>query len=217
MSGSRFNQPCNQKSAHYNRLASATGTNYHHLAAANAAFSEDSSDARLLRGSHLFDRQHYEKHFDVSSYPRSHLYVFNPLQERAGNFWYADSGADDYYQVYAWDVVDIFFATIVASLPALNGVVDAGLGKMKALGSTSASTLLSRLRAFGNSSPDTRDYDTQLSDKGAGKLFRDGFGAVEGVKKSRNASDQFDEPILNREADIELQRPGEPFGHGTAL
>lgn len=31
---------------------------------------------------------------------------------------------DDYCTVYAWDVVDIFFATIVASLPTLNGIVD---------------------------------------------------------------------------------------------
>ena len=31
---------------------------------------------------------------------------------------------DDFDRVYAWDVVGIFFATVVASLPALNGVLD---------------------------------------------------------------------------------------------
>lgn len=55
----------------------------------------------------------------------------------------------DFYTVYAWDVVDIFFATVVASLPALNAPLDAVFGKMKetSLGSkNSGIPLLSKLR-----------------------------------------------------------------------
>lgn len=125
----------------------------------------------------------------------------------------SDNGVDDYYQVYAWDVVDIFFATTVASLPALNGVVDVVIAKLKALGSTSASSLLGRVHTFGLTFQRTGEFGAQLSDKSTGKTSSHSFVAVEGDKNSRNAPDQFDEPILSQAADFELQRPGEHFRH----
>lgn len=93
-------------------------------------------------------------------------------------------------------MVDIFFATIVASLPALNGVVDVAIRNLIAFGSKSSSSLLSRLRSFGISSQDTGDDSTQLTDK-------DSFGAVEEDTNLGNNSDQFDESILRRDAALE--------------
>lgn len=93
-------------------------------------------------------------------------------------------------------MVDIFFATIVASLPALNGVVDIAIGTLIAFGSKSSSSLLSRLRSFGISSQGTGDDSTQLTDK-------DSFGAVGEDTNLGNNSDQFDESILRRDAALE--------------
>lgn len=198
MSSSQFSQFRKQNSTHYNRLAPATGTNYHSLAASDAAFSQDTSDVHLLRGCNLFNRQYYEKHLDKSRHPRSHLYVVKSIANlnQKGSLAQSDTGLDHYYQVYAWDVIDIFFATIVASLPALNGLVDVAIGTLKAFGSTSRSSLLSRLRSFGISSQGTGDNSIQLTDK-------DSFGAVEGDKNLGNDSHQFDESILRQVADLE--------------
>lgn len=38
-----------------------------------------------------------------------------------------------YYEIYAWNTVDICFAVIVASLPALNSLLDAGIEKFKSI------------------------------------------------------------------------------------
>lgn len=72
---------------------------------------------------------------------------------------------DDYYELYAWDVVDIFFATVVASLPALNGVLELAISKTKSWGSVSAMQLRSKIRSFGNGSPGSQTYNTKLSDE----------------------------------------------------
>lgn len=128
-----------------------------------------------------------------------------------------NTGLDDYYQLYAWDVIDIFFATIVASLPVLNGLVDEGIAKAKALGLKSNFSILNRFRSFGIPPQGNDEYDTRLSDKGIDKVFKSSFGALGGKQKLRNASDQFNEPILRHEADIELQRFGEDSVHQTTL
>jgi hypothetical protein len=75
------------------------------------------------------------------------------------------SDVDDYYELYAWDVVDIFFATIVASLPALNGVFGTAVSSLKSWGSVSATQLVSKLRSVRNRSRGSQDYNTKLSDK----------------------------------------------------
>lgn len=72
---------------------------------------------------------------------------------------------DDYYELYAWDVVDIFFATIVASLPALNGVFDIAVSRLKSWGSISATQLVGKFRSVGTDSRGSQSYNTKLSDK----------------------------------------------------
>lgn len=73
---------------------------------------------------------------------------------------------DDYYELYAWDVVDISFATIVASLPPLNGLFDLALLKLKTWGSVSAARLAGKFRAIGHGSRASQTYDdSQLARK----------------------------------------------------
>ena len=50
---------------------------------------------------------------------------------------YPNYNTDNLNRVYAWDVVDIFCALIVASLPTLNGVIDAGISSLKTWASVS--------------------------------------------------------------------------------
>lgn len=38
-----------------------------------------------------------------------------------------------YYEVYVWNTIDICFAVVVASLPALNNLLDAGMERFKAM------------------------------------------------------------------------------------
>lgn len=113
-------------------------------------------------------------------------------------FWYR---ADDYYQVYAWDVVDIFFATTVASLPALNGLLDTSIIRLKSLGASSA-WIFSRIRLYGSSSQNPHGDNTRLSDRLDGKSF--GYSAGD---KQTSSSDQFEEPVLHERVNIELHRP----------
>ena len=54
---------------------------------------------------------------------------------------------DDYYELYTWDVVDISFATIVASLPPLNGLIDLALFRLKSWGSETATRLMGKFRS----------------------------------------------------------------------
>lgn len=72
---------------------------------------------------------------------------------------------DDYYELYAWNVVDIFFATIVASLPALNGVFDSAISRLQSWGSISATQLVGKFRSVKNSSRGSRSHNSRLSDK----------------------------------------------------
>ena len=102
---------------------------------------------------------------------------------------------------------------IFASLPALNGVVDAGILNLRAMASTSSLSILGRIRAFRISSQSTGEHSSRLSNQGTGKILTYRFGAVEEDKKRRINSDQFDDPILRREADIVLQLPGENLRH----
>lgn len=109
----------------------------------------------------------------------------------------------DYYTIYAWNIVDIFFATIVASLPALNGVLDQGIKKMMTIGSGSSSGLLSWFQSLVSNNWNSQSYGTKLSDKDAGNGFSKGLTR----DKSSVAFRQLEEPILHRAADIELQSP----------
>ena len=59
------------------------------------------------------------------------------------------SALDDYYAIYAWDVVDISFATIVASLPALNDLGETLGNKWKSLDAQAGSW--SKIYIFGSS------------------------------------------------------------------
>ena len=106
----------------------------------------------------------------------------------------------DYYPVYAWDVVDIFFATIVASLPALNGLVDQSVARLKQWGSTSSSWLLNN--AFGSSNSNSE----RLPSKVTKDAFHDKF-IRQGKSLDSKESQEPMTPIISRPSDIELQRP----------
>lgn len=67
----------------------------------------------------------------------------------------------DYYAVYAWNVVDIFFATIVASLPSLNGVIEQVIRKVKATGLRSGKDLLSKFGFAASYKRSTSQKDTE--------------------------------------------------------
>ena len=90
---------------------------------------------------------------------------------------------DDYCTVYAWDVVDIFFATIVASLPALNGIVDQAIKMVMTWGSSSGLTVFSRLRSLGPINQSSRGFDTKVHP-------RDGFKALSAKGKSSASFEQ---------------------------
>ena len=123
---------------------------------------------------------------------------------------YPDYNPDNLYRVYAWDVVDIFFALIVASLPALNGVIDAGISRLKTWASVSTTSLFGRASNFGASSQHSRGYDTRLPDREGNRSFRNGVARG----KESTSSDPFQEPILAQEGDMELQHPANSYKRG---
>lgn len=102
-----------------------------------------------------------------------------------------------------WDGIDIFFATVVVSFPALNGILDIFLLRLKTWGSSSSTSLLKRLRMFDLSSKNSRHNRTRLTDGDTRKRFH-----VSAMGRNRsNSLDPFEEPILRQELDVELQRP----------
>ncbi|KAM0797128.1 hypothetical protein BDR22DRAFT_824635 [Usnea florida] len=105
--------------------------------------------------------------------------------------------------VYAWDIVDIFFALIAASLPTLNGVINAGISSLKTWASVSKMSVFGRFGAFGVLSQHIRGYDTRLSDREGKRSIRNGVARG----KESTSPDPFQEAILAHEGDIELQRP----------
>lgn len=141
------------------------------------------------------------------------MYVFHFLQiQRRELVQYIDGCIDDYTSIFAWDAVDISSATIVASLPALNGVIDVGVLKMKAWVSNSTLTLLGRIRGLNTSSKYTKDYSMQLSDKGSRGTLREDFNIMKKKWKSRTATNRFDESNSHREADTEYEYFEEHLG-----
>lgn len=115
-------------------------------------------------------------------------------------------GPDVTYQIATigvWDGIDIFFATVVASFPALNGILDIFLLRLKTWDSSSSTSLLKRLRMFDLSSQNSRHNRTRLTDGDTRKRFH-----VSAMGRNRsNSLDPFEEPILRQELDVELQRP----------
>ena len=139
------------------------------------------------------------------------MYVFNFLQiQRRELVQYIDGCIDDYTSIFAWDAVDISSATIVASLPALNGVIDVGVLKMTAWVSNSSLILLGRIRGLNTSSKYTKDYSTQLSDNGSRGTLREDFDIMKKKWKSRTAT--IDESNSHREADTEYEYFEEHLG-----
>ena len=120
-----------------------------------------------------------------------------------GRFAEGENVKDDYYAVYAWDVVDIFFATIVASLPALNGIIDQGIQKVTTWGSSSGLILFIKLRSLTSTSQKSRGYDT----KAIAGDSRSGFKVFSATGKTSASFDQHGDTILLNQADIELRSP----------
>ena len=111
---------------------------------------------------------------------------------------------DGFHTVYAWDVVNIvfffFFAMVVASLPAVNGVLDRGIKKVTAMRSRSYRGLLSWFQSAISTRGSLQCYDAKLFDsKPAHNLHN---GLLEG--KSPMSSQQHEEPTHPRPAAIEL-------------
>lgn len=111
----------------------------------------------------------------------------------------------DYYDEYAWDVVDIFFATIVASLPALNGLLDYGLKRLRGSVSTAtrsfsiASTVSSYVKP-----PPTTPWP---GSKNAKIPLEETSGVGERPPKVSWSHDSFVKPVIDTPVDLELQVP----------
>ncbi|KAL9119287.1 MAG: hypothetical protein Q9187_004162, partial [Circinaria calcarea] len=102
----------------------------------------------------------------------------------------------DYYDIYAWNIVDIAFATIVASLPALNSLEDTLIRRVKqwsiGLNLSGSSSFLSKFltlssRAIKRNPPSEDIAESSMNGK-----------------YSNKSSDSFD-PIIHRQIDVELE------------
>lgn len=129
-----------------------------------------------------------------------------PVPARKGSA--GDDLPDDYYTIYAWDVVDGLFATIVASLPALNCVIEASIVRMRILGSHSRSFLRAKIRTLGGSSQDSQTDKLVMSNEGnqSPAIYSVGL-------RKLDSSDQVsgEEWTYEQDADVELQRPVSTF------
>ncbi|KAL8703985.1 MAG: hypothetical protein Q9201_002855 [Fulgogasparrea decipioides] len=65
----------------------------------------------------------------------------------------------DYYAICAWDIVDVLTACMVASLPALNGFVDASATRVRNWGSEASSFLRGKIIALGGSTNESLQSD----------------------------------------------------------
>ena len=119
----------------------------------------------------------------------------------------SDDKSDNLYRVYVWDVVDMFFATIVAPLPVLNDVIGASIARLKTWAWMSSTSLFGRFSTFGASSQHSRGYTSRLLDREAGKSL--GNFAARGTEPL--SSDQIEEPTSWQQGEMELQRPAKPY------
>ena len=110
---------------------------------------------------------------------------------------------DDTYTVYAWDIVDIFFATIVASLPALNGFLDQGIKKVRAMASGTSIGLLSWFRSTKSTNRSSRSDDAKLYDCKPGHSFQES----QREDMCSVSSPQYEKPIQHQAVDIESNSP----------
>lgn len=108
----------------------------------------------------------------------------------------------DYHTIYALDIVDIFFATIVASLPALNGVLDTFLATTKNWMLSTTETSRSKFRTFAPRFWGSRDYSTHLSGRGTNAIFNNWRKPT----KHQLSQVETDETYLQHELDVELHR-----------
>lgn len=123
--------------------------------------------------------------------------IFVPHQMK-GRIW-EWRNLDDYYEIYFWDVVDIFFATIVASLPALNGVIDIGVSKLMSWESLVAAQLIAKIRSIGTNSRVSESHLTRLSDQ----TFKDASNGNNFDDGHSKSLDKFEEPIPGHQLDME--------------
>lgn len=149
-------QSCNTITSYYHRLCAPVCSNHCCLSFTVAGEEEVPPLHRLLCRWRLLHRLRRQKCHHFASNHRSNLYVLHLLSTTFKTVPFQLSGSlEDYYPIYAWDVVDIFFATVVASLPALNASVDKIFGKIKdySLGSKTSHTSFSfTLRLLGKKS-----------------------------------------------------------------
>lgn len=108
-----------------------------------------------------------------------------------------DLTGDD-YDVYAWDVVDIFFATIVASLPALDSLIDEGVRKLKSLSSSSSKSFPHKDSLTKISSPDSKDCK---------KSSERTISVSEEAPKVSWSHDLFVKPVFDAPDNLEVQVP----------
>ena len=107
----------------------------------------------------------------------------------------------DVYGDHALDTVDIFFATLVASLPALNGVFDHAVKKVAGASSDVGVRLISRVRSLGSSIWISQEHSAELPVQAMAKRS----SRASNQDRSTVSFQQHDTPCLLQSADIESQ------------
>lgn len=114
------------------------------------------------------------------------------------------SELDDYYTIFAWDIVDISFAIIVASLPTLNGLVDNAISTFTTWYSTHKSSTFSKLLASRSTS---RGYRTKIGDQDSKTELQVDINKPKAVlhNASKSSADQYEASTWEQANDVELQ------------
>ena len=128
----------------------------------------------------------------------------------------ADVRQDDDYSIYAWDVVDVFFATIVASSPALNGLTDRYVAKVWTWASHCGCLWRANIFITGgypkqshSSPPGLPNSDDDFRPYGKNEILRlDSFDVTSHERRSY-AHDVYEPAPQN----VGLFREGQEFGH----
>ena len=107
----------------------------------------------------------------------------------------------DAYSLYALDIVDIFFATIVASLPALNGILDQAIKKLATMVSYTGNGLISKVRSLGSNKWTSQDHIAKFPIQAAAREC----SGDSNLYRSTMSLPQLEAPNLRQFAEIELQ------------
>ena len=114
--------------------------------------------------------------------------------------------------MYSWDVIDILFAVMVASLPALNSTFDEGIAQLKRLAASIDKVMPARsggFSVFQSSAEATPEIDPKATEKGGStKNWTAEFAMARSSSEVRcpAKSDGKERPHTALNDDVELQR-----------